>query len=197
MKSGASVKPRIAILISGTGSNMEAILSACKNGSLDADPAIVISDCPEAAGLKKARARGVKTLAFPYSARVPREENEAPILHALRDERVEWVVLAGFMKILTPDFVRAFRDRIVNIHPSLLPSFPGAHAIADVIGAKCDVTGVTIHIVDELIDHGTIVAQTEVAIMPGDTEETLAQRIHAAEHKLYPRTLQQLFHEDF
>jgi phosphoribosylglycinamide formyltransferase-1 len=196
MKSEAG-KPRMAILISGTGSNMEAILSACKNGSLNACPAIVISDNPEAAGLRKARARGVKTLAVPYKKSVPREENEAPILKALRDERVEWVALAGFMKILTPGFVRAFRDRIVNIHPSLLPSFPGAHAIADVLEARCDVTGVTIHIVDELVDHGTIIAQTEVTILPGDTEETLAPRIHAAEHELYPRTLQQLFHDDF
>jgi phosphoribosylglycinamide formyltransferase-1 len=176
---------------------MEAILSACKNGSLDAEPAIVISDNPDAAGLRKARARGVKTLASPYRARVPREENEAPILKALRDEGVEWVVLAGFMKILTPGFVRAFPGRIVNIHPALLPSFPGAHAIADVLEAGSDITGVTVHIVDELVDHGTVISQTEVAIFPGDTEETLAPRIHDAEHKLYPRTLQQLFHDDF
>jgi formyltetrahydrofolate-dependent phosphoribosylglycinamide formyltransferase len=193
----ASGKPRIAILISGTGSNMEAILSACKNGSLDACPAIVISDNPEAAGIGKARARGVKTLVSPYKKGVAREENETPILNALRDEQVEWVVLAGFMKVLTPGFVRAFPGRIVNIHPSLLPSFPGAHAIKDVLDAGCDITGVTIHIVDELVDHGTVVAQTEIAVLPGDTEETLAPRIHAAEHKLYPRTLQQLFHEDF
>jgi formyltetrahydrofolate-dependent phosphoribosylglycinamide formyltransferase len=197
MRDGVSAKPRVAILISGTGSNMEAILSACENGSLDACPVMVISDNPRAAGLARARARGVKTLAFPYMKHAPREENEAPIVKALRDERVEWVALAGFMKILTPSFVRAFPNRIVNIHPSLLPSFPGAHAIADVLEAGCDVTGVTIHIVDELVDHGTIIAQTEVAILPGDTEETLAPRIHAAEHKLYPKILQQLFHEDF
>jgi phosphoribosylglycinamide formyltransferase-1 len=190
-------KTRIGILISGTGSNMEAILSACKNGSLDAEPVIVISDNPNAAGLKKARARGVKILASPYIAGVTREANEAPILKALKDERVGWVVLAGFMKILTPGFVHAFRNRIVNIHPSLLPAFPGAHAISDVIEAGSDITGVTIHIVDELVDHGTIVAQTEVPILPGDTEETLAPRIHAAEHKLYPAALQQLLHEDF
>ena len=175
---------------------MEAIIAACRRGSLAAEVAIVISDNKDASGLKKAKSKGVKTLAAQYEKNVPREENEARIIAALKAERVEWVVLAGFMKVLTASFVREFPNRIVNIHPALLPAFPGAHAIKDALDAKADITGVTVHIVDEYVDHGTIIAQEEVPILPGDTEETLAPRIHAVEHRLYPRTLQQLFHED-
>ena len=193
----AGEKPGMAIMISGTGSNMEAIISAARRGSLAARAALVISDNPDAAGLKKAKGKGIKTLAIPYEKSVPREQTESAIIEAIKAERAEWVVLAGFMKLLTPYFVRTFRNRIVNIHPALLPSFPGAHAIRDALAARADVTGVTVHMVDELMDHGTIIAQEEVAILPGDTEETLAARIHAVEHRLYPRTLQQLFHEDF
>jgi formyltetrahydrofolate-dependent phosphoribosylglycinamide formyltransferase len=189
-------KPRIAILISGTGSNMEVIVSACRQKKLDAEIAIVISDNPDAAGIKKAKTRGIETFVSPYAKGVPREENEAPIKDAIKRARADWVVLAGYMKVLTADFVGAFPGRIVNIHPALLPAFPGAHAIRDALDAHADFTGVTIHIVDELVDHGTIIAQEEVPILPGDTEETLAPRIHAVEHKLYPKTLQELFHDD-
>jgi formyltetrahydrofolate-dependent phosphoribosylglycinamide formyltransferase len=193
----ADEKPGMAIMISGTGSNMEAIISAARRGSLAARAVLVISDNPDAPGLKKAKSKGVKTLAVPYEKGVPREETESAIIAAIKAARAEWVVLAGFMKLLTPNFVQAYRNRIVNIHPALLPSFPGAHAIRDALSAKADVTGVTVHMVDELMDHGAIIAQEEVAILPGDTEETLAARIHAVEHRLYPKTLQQLFHEDF
>jgi formyltetrahydrofolate-dependent phosphoribosylglycinamide formyltransferase len=193
----ADEKPGMAIMISGTGSNMEAIISAAKRGSLSVRPVLVVSDNPDARGLKKAKSMGVKTLAVPYERGIPREETESAIIGAIKAERAEWIVLAGFMKLLTPRFVQAFRNRIVNIHPALLPAFPGAHAIRDAIEAKADITGVTVHMVDELMDHGTIIAREEVAILPGDTEETLAARIHAVEHRLYPRTLQQLFHEDF
>jgi formyltetrahydrofolate-dependent phosphoribosylglycinamide formyltransferase len=189
-------KPKMAIMISGTGSNMEAIISSCRNGSLDAEPVIVISDNPSAPGVKKAASRGIATFSAPYGKGVPREENEAPIIDAIRRADADWIVLAGYMKILTPSFVRAFPGRIVNIHPALLPSFPGAHAIADALEANADITGVTIHMVDELVDHGPIIAQEEVAIMPGDTEDSLGARIHAVEHRLYPRALQELFHED-
>lgn len=188
--------PRIAILISGTGSNMKAIIAACRDGRLDADPVVVISDSVEAPGLAAARELGIETVSAVYERGVPREKNELLIASVLRERRVDWVVLAGFMKILSAGFVRQFEGRIVNIHPSMLPAFPGAHALRDALEAGADFAGVTIHIVDEQVDHGTIIAQREVPILPGDTEETLAPRVHAVEHELYPATLQQLFHED-
>ncbi|MDR0764911.1 MAG: phosphoribosylglycinamide formyltransferase [Synergistaceae bacterium] len=193
----ADKNPGMAIMISGTGSNMDAIISAARRGTLAARAVLVISDNPDAPGLEKARVKGVKTLAVPYKKGIPREETESAIIEAIKAARAEWIVLAGFMKLLTPNFVQTFRNRIVNIHPALLPSFPGAHAIRDALDARADITGVTVHMVDELMDHGTIIAQEEVAVLPGDTEETLAARIHAVEHRLYPKTLQQLFHEDF
>lgn len=192
---GAS-KTKIAILISGTGSNMRVIIEACRNGSLDADPVIVISDNANAPGLAKARELGVSVLSAVYEKGVAREKNEELIARAIDESGAEWIVLAGFMRILSPSFVSRYRGRIVNIHPSMLPSFPGAHALRDAIEAGADFAGVTIHIVDELVDHGPILAQREVPIMPGDTEEALAERVHKVEHELYPRTLQQLFHED-
>ena len=189
-------KPRLAILISGTGSNMEAIMAACDRGDLLAEIALVVSDQPEARGVKTAKKRGVETFVSPYERGVSRQANELPIVKALQEKNIDWIVLAGYMKILSSDFVRAFPGRIVNIHPSLLPAFPGAHAIRDALDGRADYTGVTIHIVDELVDHGPILAQEEVPIYLGDTEESLAIRIHEVEHRLYPRTLQQLLHED-
>lgn len=188
--------PRIAILISGNGTNMEKIIESCESGVLDAEVALVISDKPNAPGIAKARARHVRTIVRTYAADRSREQNEAPIVETIARERIDWIVLAGFMRILSGDFVRRFRGRIVNIHPSLLPAFPGAHAIEDALEAKADFTGVTVHIVDELVDHGPVMAQEEVPIYPGDSLETLSERIHTVEHRLYPRTLQQLLHED-
>lgn len=189
-------QPRIAILISGTGSNMKAIVQACRDGRLDADPVVVISDNSDAPGLAAAMEFGIETISAVYQRGVPREKNELLIRTAIRERGVDWIVLAGFMRILSREFVREFDGRIVNIHPSMLPAFPGAHALRDALEAGADYAGVTIHIVDEMVDHGTILAQREVPILPGDTEATLAPRVHAVEHELYPATLQSLFHED-
>lgn len=194
--SGIESKPRIAILLSGTGSNTDAILAACRQGTLWAEVVLVASDNPDSPGLARAAKAGCRTITAPYRKGIPGSENEQPLIDAIRESRADWVVLAGFMRILTSRFVSAFPGRIVNIHPSLLPAFPGAHAITDALKAEADVTGVTIHIVDELVDHGPIIAQEEVFILHGDTEETLAERIHAVEHRLYPATLQELFCED-
>lgn len=194
--SKAASKPRIAILLSGAGSNMDAIVAACKRGTLQAEIALVASDNPKSAGLARAKGAGYETTVAEYRKGIARTENERPLIEAIRGRGVEWIVLAGFMRVLSSDFVRAFRGRIVNIHPSLLPAFPGAHAVEDALEAEADVTGVTIHIVDELVDHGPIIAQEEVFILPDDSAETLTERIHAVEHRLYPTTLQQLFHED-
>ena len=192
----AKPETKIAILLSGTGSNMDAILAACKSGELSAKVVLVAGDNPDSPGLARAAKAGYPTLAAPYRKDAARTENEQPLAQAIRDSGAEWIVLAGFMRVLTGDFVRAFPGRIVNIHPSLLPAFPGAHAIRDALEAGAEVTGVTIHIVDELVDHGPIIAQEEVCILDCDTEETLASRVHEVEHRLYPATLQALFCED-
>ncbi|MDR1515222.1 MAG: phosphoribosylglycinamide formyltransferase [Synergistaceae bacterium] len=192
----AKARQRVAILISGNGTNMVEIVHARKRGALDADIALVISDNPNAPGLGKAKKLGCRTFVAEYAAGAPREENERSIVEAIEQNNVDWIVLAGFMRILSASFVRRFPGRIVNIHPSLLPAFPGAHAIKDAFEAGADITGVTIHIVDELVDHGPIIAQEEVPVLPGDTLETLETRIHATEHALYPKTLQALFTED-
>lgn len=189
-------KPRVAILLSGTGSNMDAILNACKQGALWAEIVLIASDNPDSPGLARAAKAGFRIVAAPYKKGIPRGENEQPLIDAIRESQADWIVLAGFMRVLTSHFVSSFPGRIVNIHPSLLPAFPGAHAIVDALQAGAEVTGVTIHIVDELVDHGPIIAQEEVFIQQDDTEDSLAARIHAVEHRLYPATLQELFHED-
>jgi formyltetrahydrofolate-dependent phosphoribosylglycinamide formyltransferase len=192
----AKARPNAAILISGNGTNMAEIIKAQRRGALDADIALVISDNPNAPGLRRARGLDCRTLVVPYAPGRPREENESGIVKAIEENGVDWIILAGFMRILSADFVRRFSGRIVNIHPSLLPAFPGAHAIRDAFEAGADFTGVTIHIVDELVDHGPIIAQEEVPILPGDTEETLESKIHSVEHSLYPKILQELLNED-
>lgn len=189
--------PRMAILISGNGTNMEAIGRTCEKGSLNAEIALVASDNPDAPGLKKAESAGYETFISPYKKGLTREENEGPFIEIIREKEIDWIVLAGFMKILSSRFVASFPGRIVNIHPSLLPAFPGAHAIQDAFEANADVTGVTVHLVDELVDHGPVIAQEEVFVLPSDTPETLTERIHQVEHKLYPQALQELMNEDY
>jgi formyltetrahydrofolate-dependent phosphoribosylglycinamide formyltransferase len=185
-------RKKIAILISGNGTNMAAILNAQKNGNLNADIPLVICDNANAPGVGKARDLGCETLVTPYAKGVSREENERRIVDAIIEHDIDFIVLAGFMRILSASFVRKFSGRIINIHPSMLPSFPGAHAIKDAFEAGVEFTGVTVHVVDEQVDHGPIIAQEKVAILPGDSEESLAERIHAAEHRLYPEVLRHI-----
>lgn len=184
--------PRIAILISGTGTNMHAILNAIKDGELDAMPVFVGSDKPTAKGLATAAALGVPTRVFSYKE-LGKERAEEAIAAALDEECADWIVLAGFMRILSPAFVRRFAGRIINIHPALLPLFPGAHGIRDAWKAGVEETGVTVHIVDEEVDHGPVLAQEKVRREPDDTIETLEAKIHAVEHKLYKKTLKEFF----
>ena len=184
--------PRIAILISGTGSNMEALLKASISRELPAEVSFVGSDNPDAKGLKTAEALGAKTLVFDYK-KLGRRDAEKSIANAVEETGSDWIVLAGFMKILSSDFVVRFPDRIVNIHPSLLPAFPGAHGIRDAWEAGAAYTGVTVHIVDEKVDHGKILAQERVDILPNDTAESLEERIHKVEHRIYKDTLKKLF----
>jgi phosphoribosylglycinamide formyltransferase 1 len=188
---------RIAILISGRGSNMVALADAIQNGTIpNAEIAIVIGDQPDAKGLAIARERGLKTLAIERRGR-KREEHDREIVSVLRDERVDLVCLAGYMRVLSPFFVDAFSGRILNIHPSLLPSFPGLDAQRQALEHGDTVSGCTVHFVDNTLDGGPIIAQRTVPVMPGDTVETLSARILEQEHILYPEAVAMVLKHGF
>jgi formyltetrahydrofolate-dependent phosphoribosylglycinamide formyltransferase len=176
---------------------MEAIISAINNGKLGAEVCFVGSDNENAKGLQTARGMGLKTIIFSYGEKAEKNsskaEAEETLLRALRENGAEWLILAGFMRVLSKNFVERMEGRIVNIHPSLLPSFKGASAIADALAYGVKVTGVTVHLADEFVDSGRILAQRAVEIKEGDTLDTLAERIHEVEHSLYPETLEKLF----
>lgn len=183
---------KIGILISGRGSNMVALIDAAKSGEIPAsEVAVVISDKADAAGLAKARERGVETVVVERKGR-SRVDHDAEIISELTTRGVELVCLAGYMRLLSPSFVQAFPNRIVNIHPSLLPAFPGLDAQKQAFDAGVAVTGCTVHFVDELLDHGPVILQSEVAVREGDTAETLAARILECEHSLYVDAVKEL-----
>lgn len=181
-----SGKARIAILISGRGSNMIALADAVRDGAIpNAEISVVISDQPNAPGLAKAAERGIETLIITRSGR-PRAEHDREIIAALRARKVDLVCLAGYMRILSNEFIDAYRGRILNIHPSLLPLFPGLEPQKQALQHRAKISGCTVHFVDETLDGGPIIAQREVPIREDDTVETLAERILIEEHKLYP-----------
>lgn len=183
---------RLGVLISGSGSNLQAILDAVEAGELDAVVAVVISSKPGVFGLERATNAGVDTVALsPEDFREPGAANER-IARELQERDVDYVVMAGYMRMLGTEVLDAFPDRVVNLHPALLPSFPGAHAIADAFRAGVKVTGVTVHFANEVYDDGPILAQEPVRILEDDTLDSLETRIHEAEHLLYPKTLQLL-----
>jgi phosphoribosylglycinamide formyltransferase 1 len=176
---------RIGILISGRGSNMLALADAVRDGRAgDAEIALVISNVAAAAGLERARARGIETAVLDHRGRT-REEHDRAVAAELRARGVELVCLAGYMRLLSPWFVREFERRVVNIHPSLLPAFPGLNAQRQALDYGVKFTGCTVHFVDEELDHGAIIKQAVVPVLPGDTEATLAARILAEEHRIY------------
>jgi phosphoribosylglycinamide formyltransferase 1 len=180
---------RIGILISGRGSNMVALADAVRGGRVPgAEIAVVLSDKPSAAGRVRARDRGLKTALVERSGRT-REEHEREIISALRAHGVELVCLAGFMRLLSPCFIEEFRGRILNIHPSLLPAFPGLDAQRQAVEHGVKFSGCTVHFVDETLDAGPIITQRVVPVLDSDTEDTLAARILAEEHKAYPEAL--------
>jgi phosphoribosylglycinamide formyltransferase-1 len=182
----------LGVLVSGNGSNLQAILDAIAQGSLNAEVRLVISNRADAYALTRARDAGVETRVLPHKGFASREEFDRALLNELTRAGVQWVVLAGFMRVLTPEFIRAYRGHIINIHPALLPSFPGTHAIRQALEHGVKVTGCTVHFVDEGVDSGKIIAQRAVPILAGDTEDSLAARLHAAEHELYLEVLHDL-----
>ncbi|HSL55750.1 MAG TPA: phosphoribosylglycinamide formyltransferase [Pyrinomonadaceae bacterium] len=186
---GINLKKRIAILISGRGSNMLALSDAVRDGRIpDAETVVVISDKSGARGLELARERGIETLAIERRGR-NREEHEREIISALRERDVDLVCLAGYMRLLSPCFIEAFRGRILNIHPSLLPDFPGLDAQRQALDHGATVSGCTVHFVDETLDGGPIILQRTVPVIEGDTVDSLSARILEQEHQLYPEAV--------
>ena len=177
---------RIVILISGRGSNMEAIVQRAADEGWPAQVAAVLSNRPEAAGLAFARARGIATEVVDHQAFATREAFDAALAEAIDRHRPDLVVLAGFMRVLGEAFVRRYEGRMLNIHPSLLPAFPGLHTHRRALEAGCKVTGATVHFVTAALDHGPIVMQSAVPVRAGDDEATLAARVLATEHVIYP-----------
>lgn len=180
---------RIGVLISGRGSNLKALIEACEEPGFRGRIALVISNRPGAGGLAVAEAAGIPTLVIDHKEFSTRETFDAELDRALVNAGVELVCNAGFMRILTDGFVEKWRDRQLNIHPSLLPAFKGLHVHQRALDAGVKITGCTVHFVRPEMDEGPIVAQAAVPVLPGDTAETLAARILEAEHKLYPLAL--------
>lgn len=182
---------RIGVLGSGKGSNMVAIAEACAAGRIPVEVALVLSDVPEAGILQHARARGIPAEYIPpgpFRTKLA-PEAEAAYVARLQAARVDLVVLAGFMRVLKEPFLRAYPERIINIHPSLLPAFPGLEAWKQALDYGVKVTGCTVHFVDAGIDSGPIIAQETVPVLPDDTPESLHARIQKVEHELYPRVV--------
>lgn len=197
---GTSVQ-NLVILISGNGSNMQAVIEAAAGenwlGLLGARVAAVISNKPEAAGLGLAQQAGIATEVLNHRGYDSREAFDAALMQAIDRHAPTLVLLAGFMRILTPGFVRHYEGRLVNIHPSLLPAFPGLHTHRRAIEAGCAQAGATVHWVTPELDHGPILAQAAVPVWPGDTEQTLAARVLEQEHRIYPQAVRQLLTDLF
>jgi len=180
---------RIVVLISGQGTNMEALVRACEAEAWPARIVAVLSNRPEAAGLAFARGHGIAAEAIDHKGFPDRAAFDAALAAAIDRHAPDLVVLAGFMRILTPEFVGHYAGRMLNIHPSLLPSFTGLNTHRRAIEAGCKLAGATVHLVTNDLDHGPIVAQAAVPVLPGDDEAALARRVLAAEHVLYPRAV--------
>ncbi len=176
----------IVVLLSGQGTNMNAIVRACATERWNARVAAVVSNRADAGGLLLARSHGIATAVVDHQAFADRAAFDAALAAAVESFAPDWLVLAGFMRILTPAFVRRFEGRMVNVHPSLLPAFPGLHTHRRAIEAGCKLAGASVHFVTPELDHGPIIAQAVVPLLPGDTEATLAARVLAREHVLYP-----------
>jgi phosphoribosylglycinamide formyltransferase-1 len=179
-----SEQKRLGILISGRGSNMLALIEAVESGRLPATIALVLSNVETAAGLEKARSHGIETLAISHKG-MARDEHERLVVAELKRRRIDLVCLAGYMRLLSPYFVREFPQRILNIHPSLLPAFPGMDAQQQALAHGVKYSGCTVHFVDETLDGGAIITQTVVPVYDHDTVESLSARILQQEHKTY------------
>lgn len=193
MREGSEMpKINIAVMISGTGTNMVAIINAIRAGELDAEIKLVVSSNGRAKGIQKARDEGLEVLVFEPSDYEDPQSVDARLVREFQARDVDYVVMAGYMRKVTPALLDAFPNRVVNLHPALLPKHRGAHAIQDAYDAGDEVTGITIHFANEEYDKGPIIFQHEVPIVAGETVDELEARIHEAEHEYYPQVLQKL-----
>ena len=181
---------KLGVLCSGRGSDLQSIIDAIADNKLKAEIAIVLTDKPNVMALERAQKAGIKNLCIDRKRFDNKSDFESTLLNELKAAKVDLVVLAGFMRIVSPSFVHEYKERIMNIHPSLLPSFPGAHAHRDVLAYGVKVSGCTVHFVDEGTDSGPIIMQTAVEVKDDDTEETLAARVLEQEHIIYPKVIQ-------
>lgn len=183
---------KLAVLVSGSGSNLQAIIDRAASGLLDAELRVVLSNRSEAFGLERARKAGIPALALSHGDYEDRAGFDQAMIEAIRGHGADAVAMAGFMRMVTPGFLRAFPGRVLNIHPALLPSFPGTHGQRDAADHGVRIAGCTVHFVDEGMDSGPIVIQAAVPALPTDTGETLGARILTMEHRIYPQALQWL-----
>jgi len=181
---------RLGVLVSGSGTNLQAIIDASEAGALDAEVVVVVSNHDAARGLDRARRHGIDAVYLDRSSFTSPREYNAAVRDELRSHGVDWVVMAGYMRLLGREVLDFFQNRVLNLHPAILPSFPGANGIRDAFDYGVKVTGVTVHIANENFDDGPIIAQEAVVIAEDDTLETLEAKIHAVEHRLYPAALQ-------
>jgi len=188
---------RLGVLVSGRGSNLQALIDAIADGRLDASIAVVISNVAGAGGLDRARSAGIETAVIDHRGWPSRDDYDRALVEELRAREVEVVCLAGFMRRIGTAFVEAFPNAVVNIHPSLLPSFPGLHAQAQALAHGVKVSGVTVHLVTTELDAGPIIVQRAVQVLESDTEETLAARILVEEHIAYPEAVQRLLDSEW
>lgn len=180
----------IGVLISGSGTNLQSIIDAIETKKLDAKIAVVLSNKADAFGLERAKNHGIPTEVLDHKTYPSREAYDQAVVHLLRQRGVELVVLAGFMRLLSPEFIKAYSNRIMNIHPALLPSFPGLHVQKKAVEHGVRFAGCTVHFVNEECDEGPIIIQAVVPVFPDDSEESLAARILHQEHRIYPRAIQ-------
>jgi len=183
---------KLAILVSGGGSNLQSIIDKIEQGVLDAEVMLVLSNKADAYGLERARKHSLPQACIEHTDYDSREAFDAAMVQAIRGSGAEVVVLAGFMRILTPVFLNAFAPHIVNIHPALLPSFAGCHGQGDAAEYGVKLSGCTVHFVDEIMDHGQVIIQAAVPVMPGEDGDTLGARILEFEHRIYPQAIQWL-----
>ena len=181
---------RLGVLASGRGSNLQAIIDACEGGQVDAVIALVVSNAAETYALERGRRHGIEAVFIDPSLHRTSGEFDAAVLDLLRKREVELVCLAGYMRLLSPPFVEAYKNRIMNIHPALLPAFPGLHTHRQALQYGVKLSGCTVHFVDEGVDTGPIIIQAVIPVLDDDTEETLSARILAYEHQIYPRAIQ-------